>query len=104
MKNQKKKIVPLSVRKSAQLVGIVMWSMHYHDGQFSRSYRMGCRASGLIERSNEIGSFMLSRWIDSLESYVAGDGRGNPPAVSNAFAWQARESYQKMLSISGRGA
>jgi hypothetical protein len=97
-----KKIIKLSASRQASLVGIMLWSAHYHHGQWSREYRMGCRARTLLSRSNEIGAFMASRWFDALERYV--DNRDSAPRqYTLEFSKQAKKTYQKLAFFSGKG-
>lgn len=93
---------PIKFRPSrlSQLIGIMLWSAHYHGGQASREYRMGCRARKLLERSNEIGSFLASKWFDSFEPYVSG---GEAPRTSVlSFAENVKKEYAKLEFISQR--
>jgi len=80
-------------------MGAVLWSAHYHEGQTSQSYRIGCRARTLLEGSNEIGRHLVSRWFDAFE----GPASRNEP-VSSAylpeFSSQVLTSYRKLAAIS----
>lgn len=89
---------PLRIKnysRIAELVGIMLWSAHYHSGQWSREYRMGCRARQLLNRHNEIGSFLASRWFDNLESYASGEGE-RPTLYNPEFSDKVKETYQKL--------
>ena len=93
-----KKNIKLSAARQASLVGIMIWSAHFHRGQWSQEYRMGCRARTLLERSNEIGRFLASRWFDNLEHFV--DNRGERPRQYVAeFSEQAKKTYQKLANL-----
>lgn len=81
----------------ASLVAIMLWSAHYHSGQWSREYRMGCRARNLINRSNEIGDYLASTWFDNLEGYVTG---GPIPTVyTRGFSEKVKETYDKLAAM-----
>lgn len=98
----KKKLIRFSSQRQASLVGIMIWSAHWHAGQSSREYRMGCRARTLLERSNEIGEFLARTWFDKLENYVS-DERGEiePPRVYVLpFSKQAKKVYAALANIS----
>lgn len=64
---------PFSTARLGTLLGIVIWSAHYHTGQWSREYRIGCRARKLITDSMEVGGFVLSRLFDRYEHVVTGE-------------------------------
>lgn len=101
---QKKPLIKFGAMRQASLVGIMIWSAHYHGGQWSQEYRMGCRARTLLKRSNEIGDFLASRWFDALENYV-GDSTGSierPRQYTKEFSEAAKASYQKMERISNK--
>ncbi len=101
MKTFKSNPIKFSTRRAASLVGIMIWSAHYHGGQSSREYRMGCRARTLLNRSNEIGAFMASRWFDTLENYVGGDDAQSAPMIYIlGFSETAKKTYRKMANIS----
>jgi hypothetical protein len=96
----KKRIIKTSAPRLASLVGIMLWSAHYHGGQWSREYRMGCRARTRLERSNEIGAFLASRWFDALEHYASGQC-DNPPAVYvGEFSAIVRSTYRRLAALS----
>jgi hypothetical protein len=89
---------PLKIKnynRIASLVGIMLWSAHYHTGQWSREYRMGCRARQLLNRHNEIGSFLASRWFDQFESYVTGESE-RPSVCTQDFSETVKATYQKL--------
>lgn len=83
----------------ASLVGIVLWSAHYHKGQWSREYRLGCRARSLVERHNEIGPFLLTRWFDALEHYAQGQAPA-PKQYTATFSKQVKRTYQTLAKLS----
>jgi hypothetical protein len=82
----------------AELVGIMLWSAHYHSGQGSREYRMGCRARQLLNRHNEIGSHLASHWFDNLESYVSGDLE-RPTIYNRNFSEKVKATYLKLAAM-----
>lgn len=100
MKTYKSNPITLCPSRRSQLVAIMLWSAHYHGGQASREYRMGCRARKLLERSNEIGSFLASRWFDSFEPYVSGGEALRTSVLS--FAENVKRKYEKLEFISQR--
>jgi hypothetical protein len=63
-------LINQSLKRKGTLVGIMVWSAHYHGGQWSREYRMGCRARRLLERGNEIGGYLASKWFDLFEEHL----------------------------------
>ena len=95
---REKPLIKMGWKRQAALVGIMLWSAHYHGGQWSREYRMGCRARALLERSNEIGSMMASRWFDRLEGYASGEGE-RPRVYTLAFSEAVKASYGRMVAI-----
>jgi hypothetical protein len=98
MKTYKSNPIQLSLSRRASLMGIVLWSAHYHGGQSSREYRMGCRARTLLERSNEIGSFMVSRQFDNLEPFLNGEKEA-PRVYVPEFSNQAKKTYDRLAAI-----
>lgn len=82
----------------AQLLGIAIWASHYHSGQGSREYRMGCRAGALIKRTNEIGNWLFSRWFDQLEGFCTGESPA-PTVLIPEFSEAVKKSYEKMITM-----
>jgi hypothetical protein len=98
MKTYRTNPIQLSLSRRASLLGIVLWAAHYHGGQSSREYRMGCRARTLLERSNEIGPFMVSRQFDHLEPFVCGDKEA-PRVYVPEFSNQVKKTYDRLAAI-----
>lgn len=82
--------------RQASLMGIVLWSAHWHAGQWSREYRAGCRARQLLARSNEIGSSLVSRWFDALEHYASGEDSTPPVQYVAEFSAAVRATYARL--------
>jgi hypothetical protein len=61
---------------------------------------MGCRARTRLERSNEIGDFLASRWFDALEHYASGQCDNPPAAYAVGFSATARATYRRLAAIS----
>lgn len=88
-------------QRQAKLFGSILWSAHYHSGQWSREYRIGCRARRLFTESMEAGERILSQLFDTLEGYVSGDTEDRPPvAVRPEWADAARGEYKRLAAIS----
>jgi hypothetical protein len=51
----------------------------------------------MIEASNEIGGYLLSRWIEILNPYVLDDELDTPAGITKEFAEQARLAYCGMV-------
>lgn len=98
MKTFKTNPIKYNSIRQATLIGIMIWSAHYHGGQGSQEYRMGCRARKLLERSNEIGPFLASRWFDKMEPYLTGAAE-KPRIYNSDFSEKAREIYEKLAKI-----
>lgn len=94
MKTLEKKAI-----RQAQWLGIILWSAHYHNGQWSQEYRMGCRARALFVESMEIGEFVLSRCFDKLEHYVSSDSAEMPAAISLEYAETVKTAYNRLVAI-----
>ena len=94
------KITPKSARRLASLVGIMLWSAHYHGGQWSREYRMGCRARAALDKSNEIGAFLASRWFDHLEHYASGQADNPPAQYCREFSERVKTQYCRLARFS----
>lgn len=90
----------ISAIRFGELVATVIWSAHWHGGQGSREYRMGCRARKLIENSMEVGRFVLTRAFDSLEHYVTGESLNCGIYRGSVVSASAKRKYQKLQAFS----
>jgi hypothetical protein len=99
MKTYKSNPILFSLQRRASLMGIIIWSAHFHAGQGSREYRMGCRARTLLERSNEIGLFMVSRQFDNLEPFLTGE-KEMPRVYVPEFSNQVKRVYDHLAAVS----
>lgn len=95
----KNSLIQFSSSRLGELVGIMLWSAHWHSGQASQEYRMGCRARQLLSRSSEIGDYLASQWFDDLEG-VVGEKEGYVRGYSYNFVKSASVKYQDLSRIS----
>ena len=92
--------IQLSRERQAQIIGVMIFCAHWHTGQGSRLYRVGCRARELYLKSNVCAaSYVMSRLYDTLEHYAAGDTQEPPSTCLLDYADMVRGAYARMKAI-----